>query len=522
MQMEKLDVQIQPKLKKIALYTLIFMALLHGYRYVSLGFSHDSLAFAWQPDLEWQISLGRYMQPFYWWIIRGRIAAPFIVGVLSYGYMVGSVYGVASLLDLKAKTTLFLLSGLMCGSLAFVALDATYSHTADVYMLALMLNIAAAWLCLRGKRRVPSVLAAVVLLVISTGLYQAYLQVFTALTMVWALLRLLKTDDRAIPEAVARCAQSFLALMLAMALFFVGYYVVMAVTGVEAVSKANSIGGMKVLSGAALVDMVKTTWKMPLRQLGRLQGRIAPLARMLTAVVLMTGAAATIFTARRSRVSAWQALGMAVLVLLLPFGMNWICLFCGGVVHDLMMYAYIVPLLAALAANERAWNLALADEGKQIGKKTRAAACVLPLAVLTLLFDRGIYANQIYLKKDLEYDATLSVMTRVVDRIEQVEGYIPGETPVEFLGDILRSQLAMTRPAFAHLGSLTGTEENYAITYADTFWMYLEDVMGYPIKRFRETKNEEQERVTDDMPCFPDKDSVQMVDGVVFVKLAAQ
>ena len=520
--MEKLDVQIQPKLKKIALYTLIFMALLHGYRYVSLGFSHDSLAFAWQPDLEWQISLGRYMQPFYWWIIRGRIAAPFIVGVLSYGYMVGSVYGVASLLDLKAKTSLFLLAGLMCGSLAFIALDATYSHTADVYMLALMLNIAAAWLCLRGRRRVPSVLAAVVLLVISTGLYQAYLQVFTALTMVWALLRLLKTDDRAIPEAAARCAQSFLALMLAMALFFVGYYVVMAVTGVEAVSKANSIGGMKVLSGAALVDMVKTTWKMPLRQLGRLQGRIAPLARMLTAVVLMTGAAATIFTARRSRVSAWQALGMAVLVLLLPFGMNWICLFCSGVVHDLMMYAYIVPLLAALAANERAWNLALADEGKQIGKKTRAAACVLPLAVLTLLFDRGIYANQIYLKKDLEYDTTLSVMTRVVDRIEQVEGYIPGETPVEFLGDIQRSQLAMTRPAFAHLDSLTGTEENYAITYGDTFWMYLEDVMGYPIKRFRETKNEEQERVTDDMPCFPDKDSVQMVDGVVFVKLAAQ
>lgn len=520
--MEKLDVQIQPKLKKIALYTLIFMVLLHGYRYVSLGFSHDSLAFAWQPDLEWQISLGRYMQPFYWWIIRGRIAAPFIVGVLSYGYMVGSVYGVASLLDLKAKTTLFLLAGLMCGSLAFIALDATYSHTADVYMLALMLNIAAAWLCLRGRRRVPSVLAAVVLLVISTGLYQAYLQVFTALTMVWALLRLLKTDDRAIPEAVARCAQSFLALMLAMALFFVGYYVVMAVTGVEAVSRENSIGGMKVLSGAALVDMVKTTWKMPLWQLERLQGRIAPLARMLTAVVLMTGAAATIFTARRSRVSAWQALGMAVLVLLLPFGMNWICLFCSGAVHDLMMYAYIVPLLAALAANERAWNLALADEGKQIGKKTRAAACVLPLAVLTLLFDRGIYANQIYLKKDLEYDTTLSVMTRVVDRIEQVEGYIPGETPVEFLGDIQRSKLAMTRPAFAHLDSLTGTEENYAITYGDTFWMYLEDVMGYPIKRFRETKNEEQERVTDDMPCFPDKDSVQMVDGVVFVKLAAQ
>ena len=112
------------------------------------------------------------------------------------------------------------------------------------------------------------------------------------------------------------------------------------------------------------------------------------------------------------------------------------------------------------------------------------AALFGAILLLTLLFDRGIYANQMYLKKNLEYDATLSVMTRVVDRIEQVDGYIPGETPVKFLGNIQWSQLAMTRPAFAHLGGLTGTEENYAITYDDTFWMYLEDVMGYPIKRF--------------------------------------
>ena len=41
--MEKLDVQIQPKLKKIALYTLIFMALLHGYRYVSVSYTHLTL-----------------------------------------------------------------------------------------------------------------------------------------------------------------------------------------------------------------------------------------------------------------------------------------------------------------------------------------------------------------------------------------------------------------------------------------------------------------------------------------------
>lgn len=139
-----------------------------------------------------------------------------------------------------------------------------------------------------------------------------------------------------------------------------------------------------------------------------------------------------------------------------------------------------------------------------------------------MLFDRGIYANQLYFKKNLEYDATLSVMTRVLDRVEQVDGYVPGETPVKFMGNIKWSQLAMVRPAFKGLRGLPGTEESYAITYEDTFWMYLEDVLGYPIKRFEGLKNEEQWLATRDMPCFPDKDSVKLVDGVVFVKLTEQ
>ena len=99
----------------------------------------------------------------------------------------------------------------MCGSLAFIALDATYSHTVDVYMLALMLNVSAAWLGVCAANGVCRLCcAAVVLLVISTGLYQAYLQVFTALTMVWAAIRLLKrTTWWDTWKRLARCARSF-------------------------------------------------------------------------------------------------------------------------------------------------------------------------------------------------------------------------------------------------------------------------------------------------------------------------
>ena len=73
--MNKLEIHISRRLRDAALCTLFFMLILHGYRYVSLGFSHDSLAFAWPDDLAWQLSLGRFVQPVYW-AFRGSVGAP--------------------------------------------------------------------------------------------------------------------------------------------------------------------------------------------------------------------------------------------------------------------------------------------------------------------------------------------------------------------------------------------------------------------------------------------------------------
>lgn len=51
-----------------------------------------------------------------------------------------------------------------------------------------------------------------------------------------------------------------------------------------------------------------------------------------------------------------------------------------------------------------------------------AVAALLGLSLL----GTTIFANQVYLKKALEYDSTLSVMTRVLTRAEAVSGYKPG------------------------------------------------------------------------------------------------
>lgn len=73
-----------------------------------------------------------------------------------------------------------------------------------------------------------------------------------------------------------------------------------------------------------------------------------------------------------------------------------------------------------------------------------AVAVLLGLSLL----GTTIFANQVYLKKALEYDSTLSVMTRVLTRAEAVSGYKPGETPTAIIGTLDCSELSVTHDGF--------------------------------------------------------------------------
>lgn len=187
--MDQLNIRFSKRVKNIALFPLIFLVLIHGYRYFSPLYSHDSLAFSAQTDAAWKISLGRFMQPIYW-KFRGQIAAPYIIGMLTYVWLTLSVYGVSDLLNIRSGVAQFLLAGSMTGSLALVSSNAAYIHESDTFMLALFLSVLAAWICLKSRKKLKIITP--VLLMISVALYQAYIQVYVVLVMIWAIMQILE------------------------------------------------------------------------------------------------------------------------------------------------------------------------------------------------------------------------------------------------------------------------------------------------------------------------------------------
>lgn len=132
----------------------------------------------------------------------------------------------------------------------------------------------------------------------------------------------------------------------------------------------------------------------------------------------------------RKRFPPWRVLWILVLVLILPFGMNCIYFIAGGVgVYDLMSYAawffYVFLLVCALRLGD------IPQVPMGLRRLVKWAAYGL---VAFVLVQNVTIANTAYVKKELDANATLSTMTRVVDQLEQRDDYVPGETPVAFVG----------------------------------------------------------------------------------------
>ena len=137
-----------------------------------------------------------------------------------------------------------------------------------------------------------------------------------------------------------------------------------------------------------------------------------------------------------------------------------------------------------------------------------------------IVFDNCIYSNQVYLKKDMENASTLSVLTRIIDRMEETEGYVPGETECAFIGILDEGPLNQHRAGFNY--NTGGLWYNFNTSYPDTYPVYMNYYLDYPmtfVSSEKQTALQNSPEVQN-MPFFPAKDSVKMVDGVFVVKLS--
>lgn len=501
------------RLKRCALYTAVFSLLAHGYRYLSLSFSGDAMLLSQVGEEAYQTSLGRFFQPVYWQI-RGYITAPLLIGVLATVFLALSAALIAELFEWDRPLHLALACGVLAASETLAVSNATYLPWTDVYMLALLLCTMGVYAFFRLPLGWGFPISAA-LYCVSLGLYQSYLP--CAATLIILLLMQDVVHSKSTSQVWRQGVLSIASLIAGLLLYAVLLKAILAVTDVSASKDYNGVGRVGLVALDQILPLLFGTYVDPLRLLFSLSDtpvmtwHITTVPQILNIAIFLPAAILLIFRARRLALPA--NLTLLFLVLVLPLGMNFIQFISKGIASGLTIYAYNLLYLLPI----------MLMEDIRLPRRPQALISGLCACLLALLIGHNtVVSNQMAVKRDLEFGATLSAFTRLLDHAEQTEGYVPGETPVVLMGILPSSRISMERPGFEDIAKAQGMRYTYGASYETSTYWYLQMALGESINL---VGHDEQRRLSRSdaarsIPAYPDEGCCRMIDGVLYIRIS--
>lgn len=524
--------------------TAIWYLFAHGYRFANNIHSHDALTDIWQNDSFWEISLGRFVNPVLIFL-RGNLGSPWLICSCAMVWICLGNSLLVHLLKVKKLLTIVIITGVMVCNPTLTSLNAAFLPWVDCYGLALFLSILGVLLCKKGGWRCCA--CGVAAMMLAMGIYQAYICVSIVLMMILLLRE--GQENTELKAVVKRAVYYGSMLFFSALLYYLVWKIMLAVFNIGAADGYNgmaSLGDFSEMSFLSLLVMayekvfqyfwipdtfvtitfrgvsLSIVWKYILRC-----ANIVVTASLIWNVTVMN-------IKRKTRL--WQRLFQAGLLLLLPAGMNFVCIMSKGMEHVLMVYAFwllyvLAVVMAEAGHSQEAGVFGEADLARaakvpgEAGSERKAGhfreavsgwkRIVVWLSVVCVIWSNVVYANQTYLKKELQERAVISLMTRIVTEIEEVEGYIPGVTPIAFSGTFENSPYLQEIVRFEDLRPYG--MGNTTLTYMGTDYAFLQYEVSVLMNYTRIAATEPEVM---SMPTYPSPGSIGYVGDILVIKIS--
>lgn len=445
---------------------------------------------------------------------------PWLIGILGLAYLGCAAAVLCEILEIRKTWAVALASGLLA---VFPALSSVFAYvfTMDGYMLALLLAVLAALLV---KKYRMGFIPGAVCLAFSMGIYQIYLS-FTMIVSLFAVLRLLAEAEPGREGAEAGgqvlkrklfAAMRYLYMgVLGVALYFVILLALLALQnkelagyqGIDGMVAGGALGGNFL---AAIGNIYRDFLSFTLRGNVLFQNIFS-----LTACVLLAGLAACAVFFRVWRKKYWKnppIFGIMIIILLLfPLAANVILLISPSVTYHLLMrYQWVLFAIGAVAL------VSNCDFGKRLDAWLQWGMC---LAAFVLVFCYSITDNIAYSNLQRRYEKTYAYCVRLLDRIEQTEGYYPG-IPIAMVGVVGDDQYPVTDITLPVTSNMIGLNGDFLLYTGENYQVFMKNYLGATLNILPPEAMEEMyfsEEYTE-MDSFPGENSVRIIDGILYVK----
>lgn len=484
----------------------------HGYMFADNSVSHDSLREFHAQILGNNIKMGsgRIFTSLYRDLLGSDVTLPWLTGILALLWIGLAVYLTVRLFRVESKVTVCLIAGIFATNIAVSATTATYIHDLDSYMFSMLCAVAAAWLWRELKW---GWLMGAVFTAGAIGIYQGYLFVTVTLVMLTCIFRLYQKED--FRQVFGDGLKAVAMILLGGIAYYVAMKAMLALTGAQLVKgDYNSMDLILHQSPEAILGLVADAYGDWFRHLWEAYSSYpAILIKGATAVFFLICGAGFVTMAADKKTGAAEKLLCLVLMALLPLGMNLIYVLTISRSHDLMTFPiWLFYLFAVLSADH------LAKKWYKPGCWVRGACIALAMLVL---YGNVRFSNGMYMKKDLEFDAYLSLMTRIVTRMEMTEGYVPGETTVVFVGNPEHHNAMI--PGFKDYWNVIGMTRSDLLIEPERsrYQAYFDYILSLPInlaepETWRQISHSEASQA---MPCYPLPGCMEFREEILVVKL---
>lgn len=485
--------------------TALCMLLAHGFAWFNLFPSHDGTIVVFDADVV-MLQLGRWVELPYFRFLRGRVNNPWLNGAYTVFWTSLAMYLASSLLQLGRKATAAV-CGVFSTAISVTLLYATYYDKTDVYTCAMFLAFLGVYAVRRCCRPWLGLLLCGGCLCLSMGLYQGYIEFAIGLFLL-CLLRDCLTRDLPWADYLRRGFTAVAGLLLGGVLYAVSMKEVLAYKHLELIDSYNGLQQMDRSGPAVWLSRLPVAYKQVFTTLLGYDVWNNRGMRLATALCLLLALVCLVLALRRKprRVLAQTA----ILLVLLPLGLNVVFLLSEQAPTLLMLYpVYLVYALVLLLT-----------ETDTAPRSAAWLACVL-CAFLTL--ENVIYANGAYTYRKLVYENTRGQVYTIMAKVQDLPGYVEGETPVVFSGDFTDSNFTYHNDLLRQYEEGDTGLSGSAITYDGTIKWWFANIMGSGA-RVVNTQAEldawAENPAVQAMPSYPASGCIAMVDGAAVIKLS--
>lgn len=453
--------------------------------------------------------------------ISSYFTLPWLIGLLALVYLGAAAAALTELLELKSKVMIVLVSGIL---VVFPAIASTFAYvfTMDGYMMALFLAVLSVLLTKKYKK---GFLAGAVCLAFSMGIYQAYLPFAVILCLYMLLIILIEGENL---KAMIGAALRYLFMgVFGAGLYYVILQVLLKLQGKE-LSGYQGIGGMNTAGtegeAAGLISRLAGMVVSIYRDFAAFTFKGNVLFNNVfsaAALILMVLACAAIVMRMILQRKWWKNLGFFVIIVLLaaavPVAANVILIVSPEVTYHLLMrYQWVLFLILPAAFVGRYADCPTCSmRAKFRGLTEWALVC----AMTVLLFNYAVTDHIGYSNLEKRYEKTYAYCMRLLDRIEQTEGYYQG-IPIAMVGVVGEEQFPVTDITQNVSSGMIGINGDSLLYTSANYEAFLKHYLGATL-HFLDVDtvgeiyySEEYE----EMDSFPGENSVKLVDGVIYVK----